>query len=283
MRIFITGASGFLGSNLVEYLRTQNRVVNSVCVSKVNLLDKNRLRQIVGHFNPDLVVHLAAKATPSDKDADAMWATNVDGTRNLLDAMPPTARIVFASTVNVYGNTNSDRPAIENDMLSPTTLYAASKIACEALIKTYVAQQKIAGYTILRLAGMVGPNMTHGLISDLIKKSLDDNPTIELWGQWPGSVKSYISTTDVSRAILDSCSFTRANEVLNLASNSLTVETVANLVQHHFGTSKPYKWTNTSYPGDLKYSYISSRKARKECLWLSDKPTSEEAILGGLS
>ncbi len=83
----------------------------------------------------DAVIHLAALFRTGDDDA--IWRANLDGTRNLIDAVTshaPQARFIMASTGNVY-NGDAARPALETDACSPTAAYPASKVAAEQLLR----------------------------------------------------------------------------------------------------------------------------------------------------
>ena len=83
----------------------------------------------------DAVVHLAALFRTNDDDA--IWRANLDGTRNLVEAVrtyAPRARFIMASTGNVY-DSDAERPGRETDACSPTAAYPASKLAAEALLR----------------------------------------------------------------------------------------------------------------------------------------------------
>jgi nucleoside-diphosphate-sugar epimerase len=104
----------------------------------------------------DAVVHLAALFRTDDDDA--IWRTNLDGTRNLVDAVcahAPGARFVMASTGNVY-DADAARPALESDTCSPTLAYPASKVAAERVLRESGLQ-----WCILRLPFVYGDGDGH--------------------------------------------------------------------------------------------------------------------------
>ena len=83
----------------------------------------------------DAIIHLAALFRTGDDDA--IWRANLDGTRNLIEAVKthaPQARFVMASTGNVY-NADSPRPSRETDTCDPTAAYPASKLAAEKVLR----------------------------------------------------------------------------------------------------------------------------------------------------
>jgi UDP-glucose 4-epimerase len=78
---------------------------------------------------------------------------NVEATRRLADlASDRGARIVFASTINVYGATHGAAPRTESDPLNPDSIYAETKVRAEQIVRD-------AGGLVLRLAAVYGPGM----------------------------------------------------------------------------------------------------------------------------
>ena len=127
--VLITGASGLVGSRLLPRLATFGFDCRALVRGDLDLpLGTTAVRGDLGEPGSlqaavegvDAVVHLAALFRTDDQDA--IWRANLDGTRNLIDAVrthSPRARFVMASTGNVY-NTNAARPALETDTCSPT-------------------------------------------------------------------------------------------------------------------------------------------------------------------
>lgn len=122
MRAFVTGATGFLGGRLVSKLRERGddvvalvrtrrgaRGVDAELV-RGDLSDRTALRR--GMEGSDVVFHLAARYEVgiAAAERDAMYETNVHGTANVLDAAvdAQVSRIVYVSTVNVFGNTHGE-------------------------------------------------------------------------------------------------------------------------------------------------------------------------------
>jgi nucleoside-diphosphate-sugar epimerase len=104
----------------------------------------------------EAVVHLAALFRTEDEAA--IWRANLDGTRNLIDAVAahaPDARVVMASTGNVY-NHDQARPGQESDTCNPTAAYPASKVAAEALLR-----ESGLTWSVLRLPFVYGDGDGH--------------------------------------------------------------------------------------------------------------------------
>src|SRR3954451_2341930 len=139
--VMITGTTGLVGSRLLPRLiadghdcralvRSDRSMPADATPVRGDLDDPNSLVPAVQGV--DAVVHLAALFRTDDEDA--IWKANLDGTRNLIDAVTahaPQARFVMASTGNVYDQ-DQVRPGQESDTCSPTAAYPASKGSPEA-------------------------------------------------------------------------------------------------------------------------------------------------------
>ncbi|HEY6835412.1 MAG TPA: GDP-mannose 4,6-dehydratase [Gaiellaceae bacterium] len=127
MRALVTGPAGFVGTHLRAELG------EAFAPYEGDVLDADALREAVR--GADAVVHLAAQSSVAASWGDAMasWRVNVDGTACVLEAVRavrPEARVLFASTCEVYGNA-SRIPTPEDEGLAPVSPYAASKAAAE--------------------------------------------------------------------------------------------------------------------------------------------------------
>jgi len=127
VRVLVTGPAGFVGGHLRAELG------EGFVPYEGDVLDADALRKAVR--GADAIVHLAAQSSVADswKDALQSWRVNVDGTVGVLEAMSaeqPAARLLFASTCEVYGNA-SRIPTPEDERIAPVSPYAASKAAAE--------------------------------------------------------------------------------------------------------------------------------------------------------
>jgi GDP-4-dehydro-6-deoxy-D-mannose reductase len=158
-RCLITGINGFAGSHLTEALLAKGYAVSGIekegnfpNLSHLSgrlqlflgdILDKERMLELVKQVQPDYVFHLAAQPSValSFKEPELTHTTNVIGTQNVLDAVreqAPSARILLTCTADEYGNVSeADLPIKETHRLAPTSPYAKSKKEVEELAIRY--------------------------------------------------------------------------------------------------------------------------------------------------
>lgn len=165
-RVFITGGSGFLGINLVRYLRQRDYEITSLDLVDFDYPDmRGEVRAIRGDIR-DLdavrrategarwVVHTAA-ALPLYKPEDIM-STDLDGTRNVLEASLAAGveRVIQISSTAVYGIPDH-HPLLEDDPLQGVGPYGEAKVKAEAVCRQY--RDKGLCVPIIRPKSFVGP------------------------------------------------------------------------------------------------------------------------------
>jgi len=168
-RALITGISGFTGQHLANELsRAGHEVVGLTHVGGTtgpgtlacDLIDAAGLNAAVQQLQPEVVVHLAAISFVAHGDVDAVYRTNVVGTRNLLAALSSLPRrpraVVLASSANVYGNASAG-VVDESVAPAPTNDYAVSKLAMEYMAMLWREQLPI---TIVRPFNYTGVGQT---------------------------------------------------------------------------------------------------------------------------
>ena len=194
--VLITGASGLVGSRLLPRLiadghdcralvRGDRTLPAGATPLRGDLHDPTALGAAVQDV--DAVVHLAALFRTGDEAA--IWKANLDGTRNLVDAVTahaPRARFIMASTGNVYDQ-DAPQPAREIDACNPTAAYPASKLAAEALVPS-----SGLNWSVLRLPFVYGDGDGH----------LGSIPTLATrFGLHPAHTYSVAHHRDVAAAV----------------------------------------------------------------------------------
>ncbi len=214
MKHFVTGGVGFIGQFLVASLLDEGHEVtiydnlSSGRAEDINpkaefiLGDIRDLQRLTTAMDgQDVVWHLGANGDipRGQKDPDWDFQVNTVGTKNVLDAMRATkvCRILFSSTAAAYGDGAANRKPLAETYgpLLPISLYAASKIAGEAMISAYCHLFGMQG-TIFRFANVVGGRMNHGLLYDTIQKLRKNPEEIEVWGDGTGE-KPFVLIDDL--------------------------------------------------------------------------------------
>jgi len=142
VRVVITGASGFAGGHLLDACTTAGDAVVPLSRSAgVDLLDAEATRRAVAEAAPDVLYHLAAKASVgrSWEDPRRALTENVTMTLNVLEAVgaeAPDATVVVVGTGEVYGPPQR-LPVTEDAPLQPQNPYAVSKASAELLAGFY--------------------------------------------------------------------------------------------------------------------------------------------------
>jgi len=247
----VTGGAGFIGSHLVEALlaggAAEVRVVDDLSSGAEDNLaavrDDPRLRlHHAGLRRPaaldavsgcDLVVHLAAvKHNPSRDDPAEILSTNVDATFHLFRraVAAGVGKIVFASSLYVYG-TDRPGPFAEDHPLLARTLYGASKISGEYLLRAATAGRATRA-TTLRYFFVYGPrlyqkNYASSLVPRSLSRILDGRPP-EIFGDG-SQVFDYIYIDDAVAVTLAAIEHPGDELTVNVASGR--GETVLGVVE----------------------------------------------------
>jgi UDP-glucose 4-epimerase len=215
LKILVTGAAGFIASNLIPRLTARgDEVVGAdnfflgkrayvhqhprFTFHEMDLLDLDRVVALMESFRPDRVWHLAANSDISYgtkyTDFDLKGGTLV--TYNVLEAMRRTGvkEIVFSSSGAVYGEPTVMPTPEDYGPILPISLYAASKVACETLITAFTHNYDMTSW-IYRFGNIVGPNPTHGVIHDFVLRLRDDPTKLVVLGDGTQS-KPYVYVED---------------------------------------------------------------------------------------
>ncbi len=145
MRVFVTGAAGFVGRRLVARLAAAGARVDAAD-RELDVTDAVRLERALGAARPDAIVHLAAISSVPEAEANRALAFRVNflGTRAVLAGAlggAPRARVLLTSSCTVYGSaTPGSAPFDEAAPLRPRDAYARSKAASDLLGAAYAAR-----------------------------------------------------------------------------------------------------------------------------------------------
>ena len=230
-RALVTGGLGFIGFHLCQRLILQGIEVIAIDAmpeykrddqEEMSMrLGRNSLLTIINEKmekasmttllkDVDVIFHLAAWTS-----ADSKWSklaevieNNVNLTKKIVEVMPKTARIVYPSTVEVYGERSGN--ITERTPTNPTSPYGMTKLVSEILIQKTCHERGVP-YVILRLPTVYGPwqreDMTYQQI--MLGKTLPDLDR---------STLDVLYVDDVVDAFLLAASTTNINEIFHLTS-----------------------------------------------------------------
>ena len=293
-RVLVTGAAGFIGSHLVDALLARGdrvlgvdnfddfydpaikraniagaRCSSAFTMAEADVRDPAALGAAMDEIEPDVVVHMAARAgvRPSIA-APALYAdVNVRGTAALLDAARARgiSRVVVASSSSVYGNA-SRVPFSEADAaISPVSPYAATKRAAELLCETFAGLEPRLRIVSLRFFTVYGPRQRPDLAIHKFATLISSGRPIPVYGDGSSS-RDYTYVTDTVQGVLGAIERTRdpavRHEVYNLGeSQTTTLRELIALLEDALGQ----KATIDRLPpqaGDVSCTYADILRAR---------------------
>jgi GDP-4-dehydro-6-deoxy-D-mannose reductase len=143
VRVWVSGATGFVGSWLVPRLVRDAHEVVAVD-REVDVCDADAVDVSIAAARPDAIVHLAARASVADSFTEpaAVARVNYLGTLHLLRAVvrhAPRARVVLVSSGEIYGGAERADPIREDAALAPASPYACTKAAADRLGAAFAA------------------------------------------------------------------------------------------------------------------------------------------------
>ncbi len=232
--VVVTGCAGFIGSNLVDTLLKDGLKVigidnlstgrmqflenalttDNFTFHKFDLLFGKNLQQLFE--NADMIFHLAA-------NADVRFGTdhpkrdleqNTIVTHNVLEAMRIAGvdQIVFSSTGSIYGEARVIPTPEDSPFPVQTSLYGASKLACEGLISAYCESFGMKSW-IFRFVSILGPRYTHGHVFDFYQKLMDKSNELIVLGNGL-QTKSYLHVEDCINGI--KIGIQKSNQKINI-------------------------------------------------------------------
>lgn len=268
MNVLITGITGFIGSNLAiklieegysvyglirhtskRELETLKPALDKIRLIEGDLITYHSISAAINASQPQFILHLGA-LTPvrsSFENPFPYISTNFEGTVNIVHAIlekAPKARLIYASTAEVYGWQEKQEPIKETAPLNPASPYAVSKEAADQYIRMAM---KIYGLraTILRLINTYGRKVK-GFIVEYLVNSMLKGETCYVGA--PDSIRDYMFVSDhvnAYRSVIDSEK--ALGEIFNVSpGNPITNKELAETVKEITGFEE--KIVYGSYP-----------------------------------
>lgn len=300
MKALVTGGAGFIGSHLVDRLLEDGYEVRALdnlsegkleniahlknnpkfSVQEADLKDARTVEKLVS--DRDTIFHLAAHANirTSLVDHTADLQNNLVGTLNILEAMAKhhVNDLIFASTSALYGEATVT-PTPENYMPVQTSLYGASKLACESYSEAFTQFSDIQ-FWAYRFSNIIGERCRRGVIWDFINKLKRNPKELEILGDGKQS-KEYLYVDDCVNGIMTGHEKSHGKvNIFNLAiEENTTPDQVADIVIREMGLTgvrRKYTGGARGWIGDIPVVHLSIEKIKS--LGWAPKVSSVEAV-----
>ena len=143
--IFLTGSSGFVGTNLINYFISSYEITrfkkdHPIFINE-DIRNTSKISKIIKKFNIDSIIHMAAHISVEEsvKNPNKYYNNNIEGTLSILNACKNSKlkNLIFSSTAAVYGESESKKRYSEEDIKMPKNPYGISKLVCEEIIKNF--------------------------------------------------------------------------------------------------------------------------------------------------
>jgi len=307
-RILLTGGAGFIGSHVAEamirrgaqlsivdnldnFYAPSRKRLNLEEISKVgpyeffetDVRDEAALRKVAEKVQPEIVIHLAARAgvRPSIEQPALYESVNVGGTVNLLEICRElrVERMIFGSSSSVYGVTNSVPFREDDPKTRPISPYAATKLSAELMCYTYA---HLYGLTTicLRFFTVYGPRQRPDLAIHKFIALIEAGKSIPVYGD--GSMgRDYTYVDDIVAGVIASLEYVPAAtvpfEVFNLG-NCRPVRLAELIAKLEVATgTKALQERLPDQPGDVPITWANIDKA-KRLLGYSPQTSMEEGL-----
>lgn len=288
MKTLVTGGAGFIGTHLVRELLNRGHEV--ICVDnftlghqenvdcfldnpkykffKINIEETEKFCDTLANEEIDIVYHLAANSDiqkggrmPSVDFNDTFMTTY-----SVLELMrrKNIKNLFFSSTSAIYGEKEEILTEVLGD-LKPISYYGGAKYASEGFISSYSYMNDF-NTVVFRFPNVIGPNLTHGVIYDFVRKLQRNPKELEILGDGT-QTKPYLYVLDLVEAIVKftlDFPMNKGVEIYNAGVESATsVTKIADIICEVLGyTDVEYKYTggNVGWKGDVpKFQYNLSK------------------------
>jgi UDP-glucose 4-epimerase len=282
--VFVTGCSGFIASNLVDYLLNKGFYVigyDNLSTGEISFLDNAKKNPNFKFFNSDIlnlnnltsamkgadfVFHLAANADVrfGINHVDKDLKQNTIGTFNVLEAMRCNniKKIVFSSTGSVYGEAKIIPTPEDAPFPIQTSFYGASKLAGESLLSAFAEGFNFQVW-IFRFVSILGERYSHGHVYDFYRQLLKDPTKLEVLGNGKQK-KSYLYVGDCIDAIMVAIEKARDKvNIFNLGTDEYCeVNDSIGWISEHLKLNPNLSYTGTErgWIGDNPFIFLDTKK-----------------------
>lgn len=216
MKALVVGGGGFVGPYLVSHLtkelgyevnvtKTQKEILNiaDVGIYDLDILDIEQIKELLNNLRPDYIFHLAAQSSVaySWKNPELTIDVNIKGCVNLLDAIKELdykPRVLLIGSGEEYGHIKQDEcPIVEDNVLRPGNIYAATK-SCQNMLGKIYADAYGLDIMMVRAFNHIGPNQTPTfVVADFCKQVAEIEKGIKEPIMYVGNLSAKRDFTDV--------------------------------------------------------------------------------------
>ena len=301
MKLLIPGGAGYIGSHMVRYAQEHGHevvvlddfstghdwAVKDCEILRMNLLDQDKLSQLLKGRYFDGVIHFAAKSLVGEsvKKPELYYRNNVVGTLNLVNEMlqNDVNNLVFSSTAAISGNPVTEKIA-EDHPKNPINPYGQSKLMVEHMLRDICSANDFNA-TCLRYFNAAGAHEsgeigeahdpeTH-LIPNVLKAALSNDSNLKVFGDdYPTPdgtcVRDYVHVSDLAQAHLLGLEYMQNNKgfaTFNLGNgDGFSVLEIIKSCEDATNLSIPYQ-IDDRRAGDPEALIAYSAKARELLGW----------------
>ena len=300
-KVLITGATGFVGKYLIKHLlslkkyeiyatyRKEHSLENFESKEKINfvkvdLLDKDQIKNVLKEAKPDIIVHLAAQAAilESIKNPLETLHNNIDSQLFLFESLKELemfdVRLLVVLSADVYGYvSHEDLPINEETPFRPGSPYAVSKAACDLLAYQYFRSSKLK---IIRVRPFthIGPGQKLGFVTSDFAKQIAEiekeqiDPVIKVGNL--DAKRDFTDVRDVVRAYALLIENGETGEVYNIGSGKShkISEVLEYFLKHAKVKIKSETDPNKLRPSDIPDFVADFTKLKKLTNWEPEIP-----------
>lgn len=300
--VIVTGAAGFIGSNVVPQLLTEGYTVIGVdnfddtytpafkesnvapfslhenfTLRRVDIRDLPTTKALFETHKPSYVIHLAAKADTRDAvdNPHIYTSVNIEGTLNILELCRayPVKNLVIASSSSVYGNSPRVPWSEEEAADRPLSPYGATKRAVEMFAHTYHHNFNMP-ITCLRFFNAYGENNRPNMVPYIWAEKILSGNEVEISGD--GSRKrDYTYIGDTVKAIVLAMQKPLGFEIINIGNHTpVSLNELRAAFEKVIGTTATVK-SRPSHKASVEVTYANVDKAKKLLGWEPSVPLEE--------
>lgn len=244
----VTGASGFIGAHLVDYLlnrgdevvafsrthknqealKAKSGKVKNLHLVVGDILNNKNVGEIIGKYRPTDIYHLAAQSSPPASWSSPLETMNINygGSLNILNAIKEanlSSTVVLASSSSIYSQRNNDlAPISENSELMPNSPYGLSKMAVDRLAHLYTSAFGMKVISV-RPFFLIGPGKKDDVCSEWAQNIVDierNKSDALMTGEVEGIIRDFLPIADGVRGLAAVCSSGIPGNSYNISAGS---------------------------------------------------------------